>query len=309
MTAENRKTREPKVLFLKHLVRKIFFEDAALKVVALIITLGLWLGVTGLSTPAERMLKLPLNVSLANNTEITNDLPQEFEILLSGDKRKLDQLNKSDLIATVDLTDLAPGGYALSLSPDNVAILLPPGVQGIKLKDVSPSKIGINIEAIEEKDIEVNVQLVGSPADGYEVYNTNAIPPKIRVRGPASFMKSLDIVATDKIDLTGKTTEFTVKRLPVTVSSPKASVLNTVVDVFVRIGEKRIERSFTIPTAVTGKMASFTIFGPRTMVAKVKADQFKVEVTKGDLGEEIPQLIMPAEMQDVVEIKRLKVTP
>ena len=192
MSLERINPKEPKMLFFRHLVRKAFLEDWAVKLTALVITFVLWLGVTGLSTPAERSMKVPLNLSLANNTEITNDLPQDVEIVLSGDKRKLDQINKSDLSATVDLTEIAPGGYVVSLSPENVTVALPPGIQGIKLKDVSPSKIGINLEAVEEKDVEVKIQPDGMPADGYEVYYSNAIPQKIRVRGPQSFMKTLD---------------------------------------------------------------------------------------------------------------------
>ena len=306
MSLERINPKEPKILFFRHLVRKAFLEDWALKLTALVITFVLWLGVTGLSTPAERSMKVPLNLSLANNTEITNDLPQDVEIVLSGDKRKLDQINKSDLSATVDLTEIAPGGYVVSLSPENVTVALPPGIQGIKLKDVSPSKIGINLEAVEEKDVEVKIQPDGMPADGYEVYYSNAIPQKIRVRGPESFMKTLDFVGTDKINLTGKTGEFTAKQVPVNVSSSKASVQNTVVDVYFRIGEKRVERSFTILVS-PGKTVAFTIFGPRTLVARAKADSFKVEIIKGEMGEEIPQLILPAEMQDVVEIKKLVV--
>ena len=42
---------------------------------------------------------------------------------------------------------------------------------------------------------------------------TSALPPNIRVRGPASFTKKLDFVETDKIDLTGKKDEFTAKQI------------------------------------------------------------------------------------------------
>lgn len=302
------KSKEPKRLFFRHIIRKVFLEDWGLKLFALVITVGLWFGVTGLSTPfSKRFQSVPLNFSISNNSEIINAPPQEVEIEVLGDKRKVEQINKNDLVATLDLTEVLPGEYSVSLLPgDNISVSQLP--LGVKLVLVQPSRIPVNLEAVEEKDVEVKVNADGEPAAGYEIYTSNAVPPRIRVRGPASFMKKLDFVETDKIDLTGKNGEFTAKQIPVTVSNPKAAVLNTVVDVYFRIGEKRVERSFSIPVfGLPGKTASITIYGPKTVIAKIRADAFKVEVSKGDLGEEIPHLLLPAELQDIVEVKKLTV--
>jgi YbbR domain-containing protein len=295
--------KEPKKLFFKHIVRKLFLEDWGLKLFALVITVGLWFGVTGLSTPSDRRLDVPFNLYISNNAEVTNAIPQDINIVISGDKRKIDQIKQTDLVAALDLSDRAPGDYSVTLSPDNINVQLP---LGVKLSQVSPNRIPINIEAVEEKDVDVRIETSGTPSAGYEVYNSNAVPSRIRVRGPASFMKSLEFVQTASIDITGRASEFTAKQIPVTVSNPKASVLNTVVDVYFRIGEKRFERSFLIPVS-PGKAASFTIFGPKTLVSKARADSFKVEIDKGEIGEEIPRLVMPAELQDVVEVRNLMV--
>ena len=48
---------------------------------------------------------------------------------------------------------------------------------------------------------------------------------------PGELIKTLDFVETERIDLTGKKEEFTARQIPVSVSNPKAAVLNTVVDV------------------------------------------------------------------------------
>ena len=74
-----------------------------MKLVALVITLGLWLGVTGLSTPTvTRFSGVPLALRVSNNAEITNTPIQEIDVVLSGDKRKIAQLNKGDLFASID---------------------------------------------------------------------------------------------------------------------------------------------------------------------------------------------------------------
>ncbi len=288
-------------LWTKHLVRKIFLEDWGLKLIALAVTLGLWFGVTGLSTPTTKRFTVPLNPSISNNAEITNTLIPEVDIVVSGDKRKIDQINKSDLAATLDLTEVTPGERVMSLTPENVYVALP---QGIKLIEVQPSRIPVRLEAVEEKEVEVKVQTKGNPAEGYEVYSSSALPPKIRVRGPASFTKTLDFVETDKIDLAGKKAEFTAKQIPVSVANPNAAVLDTVVDVYFRIGEKRIERQFSLPVSGSpGRSAGFMIYGPRTLLSKARVDAFKVEIS----NDGTPQVVVPAELQDLVEIKNLNV--
>ncbi len=306
MPADTRKnTRVSRKLFFKHIIRKIFLEDWAMKLVALLITFGLWLGVTGLGTPSTKRLTVPLNPNISNSAEITSSIIAEVDIVVSGDKRKVDQLNKTDLAATLDLTDVLPGDRVISLSPENVSVSLP---QGIKLIEIQPSRIAVKLEAVQEKEVEVQAAVEGSPAAGYEVYSTTVLPPRIRVRGPVSFISQLEYVQTGNIDISGKASDFAARQIPVGVDNPKSAVLDTVVDVFFRIGEKRIERSFSLSLAgPPHKIAKFTIRGPRTMLLKARAEAFKVNIAKSEDGQERPELIVPPEIQDLIEIIDLTV--
>ncbi|MEP6788641.1 MAG: CdaR family protein [Acidobacteriota bacterium] len=296
---------KPKKLFARHIVRKIFLEDWAMKLTALVITFALWFGVTGLSTPTTKRFTVQLIPNLSNNAQITNTLIQDVDIVVSGDKRKIDQINKSDLSASLDLTDVAPGDRVISLTPDNISVPLP---QGVKLVEIAPTRIAVNLEAVEEKEIEVKVVTTGTPAAGYDIYSSSSLPPKIKVRGPASIVKILDYVQTDAIDITDRKEAFTAKQIAVTSPNPKAAVLNTVVDVLFNIGEKRFERPFSLPiSGLPGKTATFTVFGPRTLMQKLKADDIKVEMSLNLDGEEAPHVILPPSLQDVTEIRKLKV--
>ncbi len=299
---------EPEKLSFGHIFRKIFLEDWTLKLTALVITLALWFGVTGLSTPTTKRFSVPLIPSIDTNVEIINTPREEVDIVVSGDKRRVDQISRSDLVATLDLRDVAPGDWVITLSPETVGVILP---QGVKLEEVQPSRIPINLEAVEERDVDVKVVLSGNLPAGYEVYSANALPAKIRVRGPASFVKTLENVETDPVDMAGRDKDFTARQVPVGVSNPKASVLNTVVDVVFRIGEKRIERTFairiapfTIPIAgIEGKTALFTIYGPRTAVQAARDSDFRIEAPLVEGGE--PRVIMPPELENIAEVRRV----
>ncbi len=305
MNSENAQFKGPRKPFFRNIVRKIFIDDWAIKLTALLITFGLWFGVTGLSTPSTTRVIVPLTLNLSSNTEVMNTPQQDVEIVLTGDKRRLDLIKRNDLVAMLDLRDVPPGDRIVSLTPDNISISLP---QGVSLVEVLPNRIPINLEAVEEKDVPVRVQTGGVPGPGHELYLSSSMPLKIRVRGPASFIRKLDFIDTDLIDIKGKSADFTAKQVPVSVSNPKASVQNTVVDVYFRIGEKREERSFLTPVSdESGRMASFTIYGPRTMVSQAHAESFKVTMIKNESGEDTPQLTLPPELQGIIEIKKLQV--
>ena len=291
-------------LFLKHIVRKIFLEDWLTKLVALAITFALWLGVTGLSTPTtQRMGGVPLLLRIANNTEVVNTPLTEVDIVISGDKRKIDQINKGDLSVSVDLTSVPPGDQVVRLLPENVSISLPPGV---RLDEVQPGRIAVKIEAVEEREVTVTPATEGALAEGFEIYGQSVTPPRVKVRGPVSVVRDLNSVSTDKIDLKGRNADFTVKQLPVNIGGAKATLLETVVDVTIRIGEKRIERAFTLPVEGTKQMVSFTLFGPRSVVSKLKADDLNVETYLNDRGDEAPRVVLPTELENVVEVRKVR---
>ena len=145
-------SKEPTPLLLKHLLRKVFLEDWLLKLTALAITFGLWFGVTGLSTPFTKRFTVPLAPSISSNAVITNTVIPDVEIVVSGDKRRVEQLNRADLVASLDLTDVPAGDKVVSLSPETVSVSLP---QGIRLVEVQPSRIPVNLELVEEKELAV----------------------------------------------------------------------------------------------------------------------------------------------------------
>ncbi|HEX2639991.1 MAG TPA: CdaR family protein [Pyrinomonadaceae bacterium] len=284
------------------MLRKIFLEDWGLKLIALVVTLALWLGVTGLSTPTTKRFTVPLSYSISNDIEITNTPIQEVDIVITGDKRKIDQINRSELSALIDISELPPGDKVLQLTPENVRVTLP---QGVKLDEVQPSRIAVRLETVEEKDIEVRPQLAGQPATGYEVYDTSVTPARVRVRGPASYVKTLDFVPTGEIDVNGASQDLVAKQVPVSVPNPRAAVFSTVVDVNVRIGELRVRRLFNITTPA-GKHVSAVLFGPKSMLADLQPDQIKVELLKNETGSETPSLTLPGDLQQNVRIESVK---
>jgi YbbR domain-containing protein len=239
----------------------------------------------------------------SNNIEVTNSPIQEVDLVVTGDKRKLAQIKKEDLVVSMDISDVLPGDRVINLTPETVAVSLPTGV---KLDEIQPSRIAVRIESVEEKEIAVKAETMGELPEGYEVYSETIAPPKIRVRGPANFIRSLSFVSTERIDMTNRVEDFTAKQIPVSVANPKATVVETVVDVAFRIGEKRVERVYSIPVE-GGRRASVVLFGGRSLFENVRTESLHVEMVKNDAGDDVPRVILPPALDGKVEVRSVKI--
>ena len=292
------------MLFVKHVATKIFLEDWLLKLLALVITLALWFGVTGLSTPTTtRLTGIPLTIRFASNTEVTNSPVNEVDIIISGDKRRINQINKNDLIISVDLTDVQAGDRVVQLTPENITLDLPTGV---KLDEIQPNRIAVRLEPVEIVEVDVRAETEGSLPEGYEIYSQTITPAKVRVRGPAGFLRSLSVISTEKIDLSDKISDFVAKQLPLNLENPKASPLEASVDVSFSIGERRVERLFLTPIGDdTAQKATVVLFGPRSLLLETQPSDLKVVIEPNAGGEQVPRLILPERLEGKVEIRKL----
>ncbi len=298
---------EPRQRFFKRLFRKIFIEDWLMKLFALVITLALWLGVSGLRAPiTTRLNNIVLQPRISNELEITNSPVTEVALVVTGDSRKIDQIRRENLIVSYDLTNVEPGDLVIQLTPQNVNVELPTGV---RLEEIQPNKIAVKLEIVEEREIPVKAETTGSVGENSEIYSEATVPQKVRVRGPASYIRSLDFVPTEKINLENSEADFTATQIPLNLSNPKATVLDTAVDVTFRIGEKRIERNFSIPlkNENEGKKATVVLYGARSVLENIRPESLQVQIIKAESSEESLQLLVPAEIQGQVEIRKLKI--
>ena len=129
-------------------LRKLFLEDWGLKLLALAITVVLWLAVTGQNQPVTlRVSGVQLNFLRPDGLEISNEPPGTVDVVLTGSKDKLDRIGPRDLVATVDLSDQKAGERVVRLSLDRVKMDLQ---EDVKIQGFHPATISIRLEPIIE---------------------------------------------------------------------------------------------------------------------------------------------------------------
>lgn len=289
-------------------LRVVFVEDWWLKLLALVIALGLWYGVTGQrKATTVRVSRVPLNFRLPGDTEISNEPRTDVEITLTGGKSALDTINVRDLMANVDVSDLRPGEHNVALTPERVTMGLP---DGVRFGDIQPSSLTLKLEPRVERELEVEVKYSGSVAEGYELQRVTVVPDKVKVRGPASHVNALQKAPTEVISLDGHRDTFTLPQADIQIPDRKVDLLNGDVSVTFEIGEQRVEKAFVGVAVVAGDGAgvspvavSVTVYGPRSAVNQLAAEKMRLVLDVTGDGSYKPRLELPADLQDRVELR------
>jgi YbbR domain-containing protein len=292
--------------FFGYWLKRIFIDDWLMKLFALLITFALWLGVSGLQEPITRPLtKVRLNPLISSEYVITNTPTDEIELVIEGDKRKVNPLRGEDLVVTIDLTDIREGERTIQLTPQNIEVDLP---SGVKVNQIRPDKIAVNLDRVEEYDVEVRAETEGEPAKGFEVYGApRVVPEKVRVRGPQSYIKSLNFISTEKIDISGRRNDFTVQQVPLNVSNSKVSLVNSAtVSVTFRIGPERVESLFFVPykTVTRSGRASVLLYGASTILENLIPEE--MTVVEDENAEQGLRVVLPEAIRNQVEIRNAK---
>jgi YbbR domain-containing protein len=295
-------------------LHEIFLEDWTLKLLALAITLGLWYGVTGQRAPQTiRLPRVQLDFQLPNDMEISNDPRREVDITVTGSKHALDQINMRDLIARVDVQDYKPGERVVQLTRQRVKLELP---DGVRIEKIEPSTVPLRLEQSIETEVDVEVRREGTPAPGCELRGITLTPSRIKVRGPASHVNALQKVMTETIPLDGRKESFTVMQAAIDIPDPKVNIMEPVVNVSIEIGEQRVEKSFAGVSVMVRDQseaqarppsAIVTLYGPKSALDQLRADQLKVILIEGEDGSVTPQIELPPELQSSgIELRSTK---
>jgi YbbR domain-containing protein len=218
-------------------LRKLFLADWGLKLLALAITVVLWLAVTGQNQPVTlRVSGVQLNFLKPDGLEISNDPPSTVDVVLTGSKDKLDRIGPRDLLATVDLSDQKAGERVVKLSLDRMKMDLQ---EDVKIQRVHPATIPIRLEPVIEAPVEVEVKFEGKLPEGYEVGSVSVSPARVRLRGPADRINALRKALTETVWLDGKKESFDLSNVEINIPDPKIETLDPAVDIHVEVVERK----------------------------------------------------------------------
>lgn len=122
---------------------KAFIQNFSLKIIAAIIALTLFILVAGESVQISKRIKI--EYSLPEKTIISNELPYEFELVLSGTKTAIGLVSGQDYTYRVNLTNAQPGLSIIRINPKELNL-----PREIIVLSISPATLYPKIERIPE---------------------------------------------------------------------------------------------------------------------------------------------------------------
>lgn len=179
-------------------------NNFGMKVVSLGLAVALWVVVLG-EQKTEVVLSVPLDVGQIPRTLMVVNEPVEFVSLKVRGPRSLVQgLAPNEVALRGTFTRaVKEGDNILNLSPDQ--FLVP---RGVNVLSVSPGRVRLVLEAVDERRLEVIPKFRGDPAKGYSVGEVRVTPKEVRVVGPQGDLKRLSHAFTQPIDIKGRDRDF-----------------------------------------------------------------------------------------------------
>lgn len=169
-------------------------NDKIVYLISLLIAIVMWWSISYNSLPFTKEDEYSVKIqdvkvqAMYNEGEFElSQKTDKIDITLIGNKFILDNLPTSSYRVFINLRGLGPGKHR------NVPIQ----VEGLPInvrKEIYPSTIDIELEKKVKKEVPVQVDLIGSVADGYQVEPTLLKPDKVLVKGTESMLSKVTVV-------------------------------------------------------------------------------------------------------------------
>ncbi len=193
-----------------------------LKLIALFLAVVLWFFVSAprREPVSERAFSPPLSVvRMPRDLVITTALPDTVSVRLRGRRSDLRSLSSQNLEVTLDVSWLQPGEATITLRPQ--AISVPPDVEVVSIE---PNKLRFRVEQLRQRVVRIRPFLVGSVPDDFVAGIPTLDPDQALISGPASQIRNIVEVATERIIMTNRTDTFT-QSVAVTADSPLVRIV------------------------------------------------------------------------------------
>lgn len=185
-----------------------------LLILSVLLGISLWIFITEEENPTRiDQLGMAVHVQSFNvepGLALANQLPT-VELTLAAPEERWDEISAGSGLFTafVDLNGMTEREQEV---PVRIEI---EGVRGVRVVEVRPDSVVVNLEDMTSVDVPVRVRPAGTMPIGYELDGTRTETPTVSVRGPESLVNRVSDAVAD-INITGLTlgVEQTVTLIP-----------------------------------------------------------------------------------------------
>ena len=176
-------------------------ENLGLKLVALVVTLGLFVLVR-FQEKVDRWIDVEVAVmrpAARSGLVVTSDMPDKVRVSLRGRSSVIKAVKSGDTGQVVmDLSGRdAEGTFTFYFEPEMFDF-----PSGVEILHINPESVQVRIERIVSRRVPVNVRTVGRPKAGLEMEGQPiAVPPEATISGPSSVVNGIAALETEDVSL------------------------------------------------------------------------------------------------------------
>ena len=244
-----------------------FYHNIGIKLLSVVIAFIIWIMVVNIDDymVTKTILKVPVEVT---NEDAITDIGKVYEldedafvdVVVKGPRSIVETMTASDIDAYIDLELLS--------QTDAAQVFVSPRKALLRTKlTMTPAKtqIKVKLEELVEEALNITVNILGTPADGYAVISKSTTPNIITVSGAKSAVAKIKS-AQVTVNVDGASSDVQTKVNPVlfnsdgeTISAKSVTTSETEVEANVTIGKTK-----TVPVKVEtfgNVKEGFTVLG------------------------------------------------
>ncbi len=210
------------------------------RLIAIFIAIILWLFVAGdkitRTTPARQPWQdVPLRAENLDPDYIITDMPSSVDLILEGLPESFEDLTIQDLDAFVDLSGKESGSHLVRVQGRSP--------RGLSVVSFEPEQVRVVIEEYLSDNFSVEIEIVGEPAEGWQLVDYTVEPEEVLIGAPESIFEQIER-AMVIIDLNGMKYVERIELQPTAYDDAETPMANVLIDpesVIIRVEFERIE--------------------------------------------------------------------
>ncbi len=207
-------------------MRKFLSTDIAARIIALVISVFVWIYVVVLLDPLIDIRISDIPVIYTNTVNLTNDgyvlmneKPSAISIRIRGSRTMLAKFDKQDITAYIDLNGYNQAG-TFSLP---VSVRLP--YEELSVVEKKPYSLSVKIDRIITRTLPVSVRTTGTPKEDYAMHESVLSLNTVELKGAEEIISSIDR-AEVTVDISGMSSDV-IASVPVTFYNTNEDIVTS----------------------------------------------------------------------------------
>jgi YbbR domain-containing protein len=178
-------------------MKKFFVTNVGWKLTSLLLAFLLWIAVAQQPELTTSIAVPILFRNVPSDLELASEVVDRAHLEIRGPAGRLTAANLAQVAVVFDVATLHPGERSFNIRPRMVWGL----PLGVVFYRAVPSQVNLRFEHQIVKEVPVTPNYDQPEPPGYVVSSYHINPVRVKIRGPEEWVKDVDSVATDPIDL------------------------------------------------------------------------------------------------------------